>query len=166
MMNKVRLTIGDWSGDGHEQSESFVYEVNKSVEEIRQAYKDSCKLTGVQFNHNQNYSGLPEHNKYRTDLHVCTEYESGSMSIAAYKKLKSFGLDAYNYSIEEVEEEEECVFDADNFAELIMEFIKLSLPDLTYEEAPFKKSELKTMPAINGWWNPDLNVQFGYGLFD
>lgn len=31
----------------------------------------------------------------------------------------------------------------DNFIELIIEFIKLSLPDLILEEASFKKSELK-----------------------
>ena len=47
-MRKVKLVIGDWSGDGHGQSEEFVFETNKTVEEIGQAYKDSCKLTGLQ----------------------------------------------------------------------------------------------------------------------
>lgn len=42
-MSKVKLSIGDWSQDGHNQSEDFVYEVNKTVSEIRQGYKDSCK---------------------------------------------------------------------------------------------------------------------------
>jgi hypothetical protein len=162
---KVKLTIGDWSGDGHNQSEDFVFEVNKSVEEIRQAYKDSCKLTGMQFNHNENYTGIKYDWQAARNYEICTKYEDGCMRADLVKKLKTFGLDATNFSIEDVEEGEDCHFDTDTFAELIMEFIKLSLHDLTYEEAAFKKSELKTIPAINGWWNEQLNVQFGYGLF-
>ncbi len=63
----------------------------------------------------------------------------------------------------EIKDEDEIYLYIYNFALLIMEFIKLSLTDLTYEEAYFKKSELKTIPPINGWWNNALN--FGYGLF-
>lgn len=44
--------------------------------------------------------------------------------------------------------------------------IKLSLPDLILEEAKFKRSELKNIEPVNGWWNPELNCQFGYGLYD
>lgn len=152
-MGKVRLSIGDWSEDGHNQSEDFVYEVNKTVEEIRQAYKDSCVLTGLQFNYNENYSGLPEHNSYGTDRHICTEYEEYEATDLAKEILSEHGLDGNFNGVE-------------GFAELVMGFIKLSLPDLTWEEASFKKSELKNdIPAINGWWNKELNHGFGYGLF-
>ena len=81
-MERVKLTIGDWSQDGHNQYEEFVYESNKSVHEIRQAYKDSCKLTGISFNHNEDYTGLnlkwdhPEYNSRK----IATEYSVYRMS--------------------------------------------------------------------------------------
>ena len=157
-MGKVKLSIGDWSQDGHNQSEYFVYEVNKTVKEIRQAYKDSCKLTGVQFNYNENYTGLPEHDDYGTPLHICTEHEDCGISDEAMKILVKHGIEM------DAIVEDDCL-SVDVFAELIMIFIKLSLPDLTWEEASFKKSELRDMEPINGWHNEDMNEQFGYGLF-
>ena len=156
---KVKLTIGDWSQDGHTRYEIYVYDVNKSVTEIRQAYKDSCKKTGLQFNHNENYSGLPEHSCYGTSAHICTEYESSDISENAKQILTSFGIDMFKYF-----DEDEYIA-TDKFAELILDFIKISLTDLTYAEGVFKKSELKLIEPINGWWNGELNVQFGYGLF-
>ena len=156
-MSKVKLTIGDWSQDGHNEFEIFVYEVNKSVEEIRQAYKDSCKKTGVQFNHNVNYTGLVE----RSYEKICTEYEDDKIREDAIEILKNFDFDLSKYCNEDFGFD-----DVEQFCELILNFIKLSLLDLTWEEAAFKKSELKTIEPINGWWNTSLNVQFGYGLFD
>ena len=161
---KVKLTIGDLSQDGHNQYDEFVYEVNKSVEEIRQAYKDSCKLVGIQFNRNEKYTGIKYDWKQSRNYECCTEYEDSRMRSNIVQKLKAVGFDANKFSLEEVEDED-LYFDVEGFAEMIMAFIKLSIPDLTYEEAAFKKSELNAMPAINGWWNPELNVQFGYGLY-
>ena len=156
-MGKVKLTIGDWSKDGHGLSEFFVYEVNKSVSEIRQGYKDSCKKLGLQFNENKNYSGLAEHFDYGTNLHICTEYERDLLSVEAKDILFNNGIDINEYF-------DECV-ELEGFAELIMAFIKISVPDLIWEEGSFKRSELKTIEPINGWWNDELNVTFGYGLF-
>ena len=55
----VKLTIGDWSGDGHEKYDIFVYQVNYPVDIIQQSYKDSCKLTGIQFNENDKFVNKP-----------------------------------------------------------------------------------------------------------
>lgn len=154
---KVKLTLGDWSGDGHGQYDEFVYEVNKTVEEIRQAYKDSCVLTSLQFNHNNNYTCLKVHNGYGTEQHIWTDYGDYGISEFAVVKFIEVGLfedeNSYDEKYDGIQEE------------LIMEFIKLSIPDLTWEEASFKRSELRNIKAINGWWNNDLNVQFGYGLY-
>jgi hypothetical protein len=157
---KVRITIGDWSEDedGHNQYEEFVFDSNKSVTKIQDAYKQSCKTTGLQFNHNENYSGLKEHDDYETDRHICTEYEESYLSETAVNILEEHGVnprvDENNY------------IDVNDFCELVIDFIKISLPDLTLEEASFKKSELRTIPAVNGWWNNTLNIQIGYGLFE
>lgn len=154
-MNIVKLSIGDWSEDGHNQYEEFVYNSNKSVNEIRQAYKDSCKLTGLQFNHNENYSSRTEHSEYGSKRHICTEYQDDEISEFAKGILEEHHIVVNSNSL-----------DVDTFTNLLIEFIKLSLPDLILEEASFKRSELKNIDAINGWWNKELNVQFGYGLFE
>jgi hypothetical protein len=157
-MKKIKLTLGDWSDDGHCVSEDYIYITNKTVSEIRQAYKDSCILTGLQFNHNANYSGLPEHSKYGTPRHICTEYGEPDIKPLALEILKSNGIEINEKWLKRIT--------SDEFATLIMEFIKLSLPYLEYEEGSYKKSELKEIPPINGWWNKELNEGFGYGLYD
>lgn len=163
LMRKVKLTIGDWSRDGHEKSEYFIYSVNKDVSEIREAYKSSCKLTRVQFNHGENYTGL---DKLVEEMCICTEYEDNQLSKKVADVLKSHGINVDIYFDDIDEEEGTGSFNPEGLAELIMEFIKLSIPDLQYKEASFKKSKVDNIPPINGWWNRELNCQFGYGLFD
>lgn len=153
---KVKITIGDWSQDGHNQYEEFVFESNKTVKEIRQAYKDSCKLTGLSFNHNEDYTGL--NLGYGTGRQIATEYGDVNISELAVNIFEKHSIKSYITFQEEPNTE--------NFLTLLIDFIKLSLPDLTLQEASFKKSELKNIPAVNGWWNKELNCQFGYGLFE
>ena len=160
-MEKVRLTLGDWSCDGHNISDQFVYFSNKPVKEIQDAYKTSCKLTGLSFNHNEDYTGLnlswnhPE----TADRKICTEYEDSEISPLAKRILMEHGINSDGILASND-------FDpVQSFIEIWIEFVKLSLKDLVLEEVSFKKSELKEIPAINGWWNEELNVQFGYGLY-
>jgi hypothetical protein len=54
--NKMYLVLGDWSNDGHGKHDKYLLESNVDVSVIQQAYKDSCKLTGVSFNHNEDYT--------------------------------------------------------------------------------------------------------------
>jgi len=94
-MNKVKLTIGDWSQDGHNQYEEFVFESNKTVTEIRQAYKDSCKLTGLSFNHNQDYTGL--NIGYGSDRRIATEYEEYELSNLSKEIFDKFNINYIEY---------------------------------------------------------------------
>lgn len=45
-MPNVEFVIGDWSRDGHNQSESFVYECNLTRSQIINAYNRGAKLIG------------------------------------------------------------------------------------------------------------------------
>ena len=72
---KVKLTLGDWSNDGHGKYEEIIYKSNYPVSVIRQSYKDSCKLTGVQFNHNEDYTGNGVGTKHNSPYKIWTEYE-------------------------------------------------------------------------------------------
>jgi hypothetical protein len=172
METRFKISIGDWSSDGHGTCEYFVYQANKTIDELRQAYKDSCKLTQIQFNHfDENYIGIPKPEWSLRKLYsICTEYQHCTATKEQHTKLKSFGLDLARYSDDILEEEnpDEYVnlYNPALFSELILDFCKLSLPDLEYEEAAFKNSELKGITPFNGWWNDALNVQMGYGMFE
>ena len=167
---KVKLTIGDWSQDGHNQYDEFVYSSNKTVQEIQQAYKNSCKLTGLSFNHSEDYTGLnltwdhPE----RNDRQIAVEYESYTISKLAESILLTHGIDVWEGYEDAYDKKEDMapIDGEEHFITILLDFIKLSLPDLILEESSFKKSELRTMDAINGWWNTELNHQFGYGLYE
>ena len=151
---KVKLTLGDWSNDGHGKYEEIIYKSNYPVSVIRQAYKDSCKLTGVQFNHNEDYTGNGVGTKHNSPYKIWTEYEDSSILEEAYEILKKY--------IEFPEDYYELDLDNNiDRANLIMKFIGLSMPqDWKYEH--YIDDEIE---PINGWWNKDLNVQFGYGLY-
>lgn len=150
---RMKLVLGDWSNDGHGQSEEIVIVANHSVEDVQQAYKDSCKLTGVSFNHNKDYTEVKrdydEAEKYR----IATEYEDNCVSpevveiLSKYEGFDKFGMTDEYFSLDEI------------FSDLWFWFVKLSLSDLEYEIVE------DTVPVINGYWNKNLNVQFGYGLF-
>ncbi len=144
---KVKLVIGDWSGDGHDKSDYLVFEVNKTLSEIRQAYFTSCKTTGLSFHNDGIYTG------------ICCEYEDSTIDEEDQEILSSFGLDFSKY----LDENGYFKNHVDSFGALIMDFIKISIPLLVYEEASFKRSE--KIEPINGFWNEDLNKSFGYGLF-
>ena len=162
---RVKLTIGDWSDDGHGKSKEIIYESNKSIEEIQQAYKDSCKLTGLQFNTNQDYTELGlrwDHPEYDA-RHIATDYEDNVISKLAEATLLKHGIDVWDgFDMKHFNKETDLVHidGPQHFCDLLIKFIKLSLPDLELEEIP------NSIMSINGWWNENLNVQFGYGLFN
>ena len=159
----VRLVLGDWSDDGHGKHKEILYKSNYPIDKIQQAYKDSCKLTGVQFNHNEDYTG-GLCSGYGSWRQIFTEYESSSIRPEAIEALRNHGLNPADYceeiyTDEDFESDNSMPFYTDSAAELIMAFIALSMP----KDWEYKKADIKA-DAINGWWG-NLNVQFGYGLF-
>ena len=141
-MNKFRLVMGDWSKDGHNQSDEYIYECNYSVEEVREAYLRSCKLTRVQF-HSE--TGEEEWDIIDTPW---TNYEDRDMTEEAMEVFKKF--DIWH------EQEDDGYVDCPE--DFIMEFIGLSLGDFKFEKVK------DPTPALNGWWGP-MNFSFGYGLY-
>lgn len=160
--HELKIVIGDWSEDGHEESEEFGLLSNYDVSKLRKAYKKSCKLTGLTFNHNEDYTGLLE-GKYGSWRQLFTEYESCEIEPEACKILEEYGL----IKKDDWDEENDggiCMPDPEDCADLIMRFIALSMPkDFVYS---FADIGLQKATPINGYWNKELNVQFGYGLFD
>jgi len=157
-MNKMYLVLGDWSSDGHGKSEKVLVESNKTVREIQDAYKASCRLTGVSFNGNDDFTGLERDWKEEDKYHIATEYEQGwEVSDEAKQALRAAGYDVDKHFSFGMDEDNDVIF-----LHRWTEFVKLSLPDLVINKLP----EDKSIPVINGYWDDNLNVQFGYGLYE
>jgi hypothetical protein len=76
---KFRITIGDWSYDGHEKTENYVFETAASEEHsIKKAYKKALKI-------------VPAHLQ---PANICTEYEENSISDDLASEIEKY------YSIE------------------------------------------------------------------
>lgn len=153
-MNEMYLDLGDPSHDGHGQSDKLLFLVNKTVEEVQQGYKDSCKLTQVSFNHSGDYTGRDIKNYTEAARYqICTEYQNAEVSEEVLDILEEFDfpmIKAFR------QEPYLCV---DDFATVWFLFVRLSIPDLQWE----RKTVDDNIPTIN---EGNLNIQLGYGLYD
>lgn len=116
-----------------------------------------AKKLGISFNHNSDYTELGL--RFRDERQIWTDYEDENISEFAFNVLKTEGcLDNIDYHAEDgeyfIEGCSECAI-------LIMNFIALSMPN----DFEYKLVEKEDYEPINGWWNDELNEQFGYGLF-
>lgn len=157
----VCITTGDWSGDGHGKYDQIKYAVNYPISELRDAYKKSCKATGIQFTHNTDYTGLGKNYD-----NIWTEYQDCDIRPGDANTLKEHGIlnDAFltEHNLREEDDGTVTLFTPIDAADLIMRFISYSMPkDFIYMKIADPNPE-----SINGWWNHDLNCQFGYGLYD
>lgn len=156
----TKLTIGDWSKDGHGCSDDIYYKVNYAVDDIQNGYKESCRQTGVQFNHNTDYTGLGK--KYDN---IWTEYNDESIHPEDVKLLKKHNILTDEFISDHYLIENDGFvsgFAPEDAADLIMTFIAYSMP----KDFVWVKVEKPDIKAINGWWDENLNHQFGYGLYE
>lgn len=139
-MNKFKLVLGDWSQDGHNIVQCILIEANYSVKELKKAYFNSCKLTGVNFEI------------------ICSDYEDNKLREHEYKKFieykcpfKDLGIDNSN--------EDEIDLDEDSYIKLLMWFIGLSIKDLQWKRVD------DDTPNFNGYWSKEGPTSLGYGLY-
>lgn len=158
------LVLGDWSDDGHGKHDKVLLESNVGVNAIQNAYKHSCKLTGVSFDHDNgdDHRSWEDSEKYQ----ICTEYENAVISQESFDVLAKFGLTKKILKSFDVDGmmsdvDDHCLYQ-ESYINLWIWFVKLSLPkDTVLQVVPEKDN----IPVINGYWNENLNVQFGYGLY-
>lgn len=164
-LHKMYLVLGDWSDDGHGKSNKVLLESNVTVDVVQQAYKDSCKLTGVSFNHNEDYT-----EKKNAPL-IATEYEDSFIPSEAIQIFREkFGLTQEiaqswfpdDELCEKIEDNETICLYGDAFVNAWIWFVRLSHPEIQIKTLDAKDE----IPCINGYWNDNLNVQFGYGLYN
>lgn len=164
------LVLGDWSDDGHGKYEKVLMESNLPVKDVQKAYKKACKLTGVSFNgSDDDFTGVDREWEDEKDYQVATEYEEPILPLKAFNLLEKHGLTSemvVNYDPDKVDGEfaEGVGFrlNEPQFINLWIWFVKLGNPELDIKRV----DEKDEIPCINGFWNKNLNVQFGYGLYD
>lgn len=160
------ITIGDWSQDGHNGYTCFDYTASHPVEAQRDAYHHSVAATGIRFHER----GRDDPNVVCAahDDDVVTGYHLEVLRRCAKVDGTEFGDDGPNGFIPSREK----------FARMILWFIGLSLPG--FQHGALRCSDERhgrwargggggiPIPPnpLNGWWNDNLNLQFGYGLFD
>lgn len=147
MSHRFKIHIGDWSKDGHNQSESFVVESTVENEEVQQAFKTAALKIGV----------ISEEMHPR--FMIADEYEDNGLSNEHAKALTDAGVEiddlVYN---DGTDEEPNYMFeDPQNLAILLM---RIAQTELQFEY----KFISENIPSFNGYWG-GLNMSIGYGLF-
>jgi len=163
------LVLGDWSHDGHGQTDKVLLESNFPVEVVREAYIDSCRLTGVQFNNNEDFTKVKRGWEEALDMQILTEYDSPNITLKQFKVLYEHGLKVEMLAewnnenpIDYSEESEKGYFiSKEAFIQLWIWFVCLSNKDLVLIES----QQHETIPCINGHGEKTLISGFGYGIY-
>jgi hypothetical protein len=145
MPHVVIIPVGDWSQDGHNMCKNVTFFSSRPAEELRAAYNASVAKTGLTFDH--------QHKGEQ----ICTDYGDAALKPVVQKKLAALGYDLSRI------EDTDCVQPAE-LADMVMWFAGLSIDDFEYTAKG--RPRQKDGRVLNGYWNKELNVQFGYGLFE
>jgi len=129
--HKIMIMLGDYSCDGHEKDEKIIIDSNYPVEDLRKAYEESCKKTGIKFHEE-----------------ICSEADDYCLRPEQEDKLRSNGcpLDSLLGPQFEIDK----IFCSTTFLRLLMWFIGLSLNDFYWG--------IVIDPAL---FNYDMNLGYG-----
>ncbi len=131
--HKINIQTGDSKYVSHGKSDNFIFHSNKTIQEIKLAYEESCKLTQICFD---------DWSKHSDFVQILDK--NAVLSIEIIAQLQGHGInltdlyDSDNYTIKDI----------DSAMKLFIAFIKLSLPDLTIEESEFKRSQMMVFPRL------------------
>jgi hypothetical protein len=144
--HKIKLCIGDWSCDGHNQMENIYINCNVFIEDLESAYKTGAEKIGVDITED-----------------LCNEYDDNKIE---FSRIEKFALHGFKPSMIDIDVEPDDIHcggentDGDGFDPLSVDsimFTKLWLftaitgnPDIRYE--------------IISDDVPEVNIG-GYGLF-
>ncbi len=154
-----KMTIGDWSDDGHGKSDQFVFETNTPEDQIRQGYLDAITKSGVALHHTDSgyvtgkFKGFE---RPKNTIAILVDYETSNIPKETLLRLKNLGVKFDQFDNEEEEGELYC--SCEDAAKLFLEMVRTQINGFEYK---LKNDDIK---SINGFWG-DLNVQIGYGTY-
>lgn len=150
-MNQFILPIGDWSEDGHSESENFTVSVNKTKHELIDAYHETAKRLNMTFATNDMAELSP--------IRLLNKWGDSTLTADVAKQLRAGGVDLSGITDAEINEAGDFKYcSPKDAAHLFMAFIKASLPDLTWSFVDDDDIYLF------GYWG-ELNISVGYGCF-
>lgn len=141
-LNKFKFVVGDWSGDGHNLTETFYLESNMTQEEIREIYFETKEKTT---------NAIDE---------ICIDFEENIL----YKEdFESLGLDYRKY-LSKMDKETEntfCIYPS-TYVYMMVDYLKLFNEDLVLNVINEGLDSL-----FNTGYDKDNRMLkgFGYGLF-
>lgn len=145
MINKVEIVIGHWN----DYYEIIKFESNKTVDEINCAFEKSINKLGLIFNQKILYLDYEEILKNIENKEEKNEREilwyTNTLSELSKNILEEHGIKTHKE------------YTSEKLIELIINVIKLSLPDLTMKKIATKD---RTIPRIGG-----LHAVYGHGIF-
>lgn len=148
MKHIFQLIIGDWSQDGHNQTERVIVKANKEPSEIIESYRVIERKSGISLDKNTS-KGCSQ---------ILGEYEESNIDPESIKKLKDAGVEIPDGDDED-NEDGSVWMDPERVVQLFMNMAKAHIPDLEY------KILQDEIPTINGFWKKELGG-IGYGLFN
>jgi hypothetical protein len=143
-MKKYQINIGDYSKDGHNQSDTFYIETSHSREEMVAAYNKFSKKNKITFKDR----GF----KKEDWICICAEYEDPDINQDVVDKLERAGVKFLDNVLYD-KYDEIYSLEPESILQLLMEMIKVEIPDFTYE---IVGGEYEYIPEFAG---------FGYGVY-
>jgi hypothetical protein len=122
MQHEIQLVMGDWSGDGHCQTETVYIRSNLSKEELKQAYLKGVDITGVHLT-----SG------------IARNYEDSIFPQDAVDSLVKFGFKPSEFL---GDDEDDWIVYTDGFYLIWLFIAKIGNPELEWEEAKSDSLEI------------------------
>ena len=114
MKHIINIVVGDWSGDGHNVTSTFVMKSNFSREEMKAAYEIATEMVG-----------------FDITKHLCQEHEDWYISAELVEKFQGFGI---SLDLEEdFENDERFEMTPEDFVNLYIKLINLSAQGFEHE---------------------------------
>lgn len=154
----VDIVIGDWSKDGHNQSDKFTFDINCTVKEMQEAYKASCEKFGFQFHRADTYAGRNTNfTGVDNPICICHEYEDNIIPVEVIDILEKNGYD--DEDVGYLRREDGHVDGPEHLVSILLWFIEQS-------REGFEAKSGEKIPVFNGYWTDnDMNIGIGYGMY-
>lgn len=140
MKYAYQIVVGDWSDDGHGQSDKYPFRCTHSEDEVKAAYHAAVEKCGIGLHDKRNSK----------DKHVpvLSEFEQNKLTPSQISALAAIGVDLEEIGGIELEDDS-CTFYPEGVAELFLEMVKSQLPGFEYKiESP-----------------PTIMKSIGYGVY-
>src|ERR1035441_1984697 len=123
-VQRYKIIVGDWSGDGHEKTKDYFLEVSHSKEKIVAAYEATRKVSKVSL---ISLVRSEEKNGY---VSVCSDYEQNEISVETLDKLIAAGVNRDDLMLDDGIDNDFEIWD-EGIVHLFMAMAKASLPELS-----------------------------------